>query len=538
MFGEFDWALLYSSVRQPVMGEAAVATSQPLATQAGIEMLRRGGTAADAAVATAIAMTVLEPTTNAIGSDAFCLYWDGERVHGLNASGHSPAALTPERFAGAKAMPVLGWDTVTVPGAVSAWVELWRRFGKLDFEQLFGPAVHYAREGFPVAPLTAALWANLVPRFAAFPEWQRVFAPGGRAPQAGERIRFPDHAATLEAIAVSQGASFYSGDIAEAIAATAREDGALLNARDLAEHAANWVEPVTADYHGVRLHEIPPNGQGIAALIALSILRQFDLDGLEADDPEAAHLAIEAMKLAFAEAHREIADPRFMRTTPAEMLAEGRIAAHAARIDRGRAQDFDHGPPNNGGTILLCTADANGHMASFIQSQYNNFGSGIVVPGRGIALQNRGANFTLRAGHPNQVGGGKRPYHTIIPGLLTSAASAGEREEALMAFGVMGGFMQPQGQLQVLLRMARHGWNPQAALDAPRWQVTQGLEVRIEPGFDASYYEALRRKGHVLNVAERRAVLFGRGQVIARLPGGAGYAAGTDLRGDGQAAAI
>ena len=532
----FDWSLPYPSNRQPVMGSAAVATSQPLAAQAGLEMLRRGGTAADAAVATAAAMTVLEPTSNGIGGDAFALVWDGSSVQGLNASGRAPAALSPDRFAGQKVMPRRGWDPVTVPGAVSGWVALWRKLGSLSFAQLFEPAIRYAEEGYLVAPDTASLWQRAFPRLESFAEWKRVFSIEGRAPRAGERIRLPDHAATLRSIAASEGESFYRGEIARRIAAAARADGGAMVEEDLATHAADWVEPLSTVHGGARMHQIPPNGQGIVALIALAILRSRDITALEVDCPDAHHIAIEAIKLGFRVAHREVADPRFMRRSAAELLDADHIATLAAMIDPAKAQDFAHGPPNPGGTILLCTGDAQGRMVSLIQSNYEGWGSGIVVPGTGIAMQNRGANFTLEAGHPNQVAGGKRPYHTIIPGMITSDGADGSPARGRAAFGVMGGFMQPQGQLQTFLRMTSHRQNPQAALDAPRWQVMSGLKVTIEPGFEASFYDELRRRGHELEIAQRRSVSFGRGQVVWRLEDG--YCAASDQRADGQAVAL
>jgi gamma-glutamyltranspeptidase/glutathione hydrolase len=528
-----DWSLPYSSQRSPVLGDAAVATSQPLAAQAGLEMLRRGGTAADAAVATAMAMTVLEPTSNGIGGDNFCLVWDGQAVQGMNASGRAPRALTADRFAGAAKMPSEGWDPITVPGAVSGWVALWKRFGRLSFAELAEPAIRLAERGFLVAPRTAEHWALGAKRFSGQPEWVRTFTIAGRAPQAGERFRMPDHALTLREIAASEGESFYRGSLAGRIAAAAKADGGLLSAEDLAAHQADWVEPISVGFGGARMLQIPPNGHGIVALIALKILRTFDLSSLTVDCPDLHHLSIEAIKLGFSVAHREVGDPSSMRTTSEALLADAAIAALAARIDPSKAQDFDHGPPNRGGTILLCAADAEGRMVSFIQSNYMGFGSGVVVPGTGIAMHNRGANFTLEANHPNQVGGGKRPYHTIIPGFIVTD---GPTPAPLAAYGVMGGFMQPQGHLQTFLRMIGFGQNPQAALDAPRWQVTAGLEVLIEPGFEPSLYDELARRGHQLKRATSKGAEFGRGQVIRRL--GDGYVAGSDLRGDGQAAAL
>lgn len=540
---DLSFKLPYPSQRQPILGESCVATSQPLAAQAGLELLRRGGTAADAAIATAAAMTVLEPTSNGIGGDNFALVWDGSRVHGLNASGRSPAALDRSMFDGEAIMPARDWRAITVPGAVSGWVAMWKKFGRLPFADLFEPAIRYARDGYPVAPLTAALWQRSIERLSSRAEWKRVFMIDGRAPKPGERIRLPDHAATLRSVADTMGESFYRGALASAIAKASAADGGVMRESDLASHVAEWVEPISAGYRGLRLWQIPPNGQGIATLMALSMLRSRGLDTLEPDCPDALHVAIEAMKLAFREAHREVADPRFMRLSPSALLDLARLDQIATSIDPSRAQDFDHGPPNRGGTILLCTADREGQMVSFIQSNYQGFGSGVVIPGTGIAMHNRGANFTLEKGHPNEVAGGKRPYHTIIPGLVTTdPESGGGPLRGVMAFGVMGGFMQPQGQVQVLLRIADHRMNPQAALDAPRWQVTEKLTVEIEPGFRPELYEDLRRRGHDLKIAADRNVSFGRGQAILRLDGPPTdppvWCAGSDLRADGQAVAL
>jgi gamma-glutamyltranspeptidase/glutathione hydrolase len=481
-----DWTFPYPSQRMPVLAKNVVATSQPLAAQAGLQMLRSGGNAADAAVATAIAMTVLEPTTNGIGSDAFALAWFDGKLNGLNGSGRSPKALGPSRFNGMNDMPRKGWNPVMVPGAVSAWMEMSSKFGKLPFAKLFEPAIEYARDGFPVAPLTAALWARAAKRYEEFPEWGRTFLKDGQPPTVGAIFRMPDHARTLELIAASGGEAFYRGELAQRIAASAKSEGAAMTAEDLASHRADWVEPIVMDYHGRTLHEIPPNGQGIVALMALGILKNFDLSSLQPDCPDVIHLQIEAMKLAFRDAHAHIADPAHMKVSVEELLDPAYLASRARLIKMDRAQDFQHGQPKKGGTILLCAADASGGMVSFIQSQYEGFGSGVVVPGTGIAMNNRGACFTLEDGHPNQVDGRKRPYHTIIPGFVTTAGACSV--ESLMAFGVMGGFMQPQGHLQVFLRVFQFNQNPQSALDAPRWQVTTGLKVTVEPGFEPTLY--------------------------------------------------
>lgn len=532
---DFDYSYPYSSQRAPVFARNIVATSHPLAAQAGLEMLRRGGNAADAAVATAMTLTVVEPTSNGIGSDNFALVWTGGGLHGMNASGRAPAGLNRSRYQGMDRIPYYGWDGITTPGAVSGWVALAEQFGTLPLTTIAEPAIRYAREGAVAPPEVGTGWSRTAARGyrgEEFGAWRATFSRDGRGPRPGEIFRLPDHGDTLEAIAESNGESFYRGKIAERIEAAAIAQGGDLRASDLAGHRADWVRPISLDYHGWRLHEIPPNGQGLTALIALGILRQFDMASLHPDSPESLHLGAEAMKLAFADAHRYIADPEWMDVGHAQLLDDAYLSERAKLIDRSTAQDFDHGEPKLGGTVLLTTADASGNMVSFIQSNYTGFGSGIVIPGTGISMQNRGCCFTLEKGHPNEVGPGKRPYHTIIPGFVTRTDGSGV-EQPVMAFGVMGGFMQPQGHAQVLMRMADHSQNPQSALDAPRWQVSEGLRLTVEPGFDASVYDALRGLGHEVSVPSRRNASQGRGQIICRLDHG--YVAGSDLRCDGQA---
>ncbi len=458
----FAWDFPYPSRRMPVVARNVVATSQPLAAQAGLRMLLKGGNAVDAALAAAIALTVVEPTSNGIGSDAFAVLWDGSGLHGLNSSGRAPRALTPERFEGLRSMPALGWDTVTVPGAVAAWAALSGRFGALPFAELCAPAIDYAARGFPVSPITAARWQDAHARYPEFAEINRAFYPHGRAPRPGEVFRCPGQAETLAAIAETRGEAFYRGPLARAIAECAAAEGGLMTEEDLAAHRADWVEPLAVEYNGVHLHEIPPNGQGIAALIALGILRHLELRRFAADSAESLHLQIEAMKCAFAEVFRTVADIDCMTLPPARLLEDGRLSAAAAAIRMDRAGDPAHRLPPGGGTVYLTAADASGMMVSFIQSNYMGFGSGVVVPGTGIALQNRGLGFTLESGHPNQVGGGKRPFHTIIPGFVT------RQGQPLMSFGVMGAHMQPQGHVQMVVRVFDYGQNPQAACDAPR----------------------------------------------------------------------
>ena len=532
----------------PVFARNCVATSHPLAAQAGLEMMRAGGNAVDAAVAMAISLTVLEPTSNGMGSDCFSLVWFGGGLHGLNASGRAPMALDRSRWAGRDKIPTAGWDGVTTPGAVSGWVELSRSFGALPFEKLCEPAIRYAREGAILPIQIGYYWGLSASRYLRntdpmFQGWRDTFAPGGEKPRVGHVVRLPDHARSLEEIARTRGESFYHGELAEKIDAQSRHDGGFLRKEDLAAHQPDWVRPIHVEYRGYRLHEIPPNGQGLVALIALGILRQLDLADLEADSVQSLHVQIEAMKLAFADGHRYIADPEFMDVRVSSLLDDGYLKERSAMIDRSRAQDFDHGTPKEGGTIYLTAADDQGNMVSYIQSNYTGFGSGIVVPGTGMSLQNRGCCFTLEEGHPNIAAPGKRPYHTIIPAFLTRARAdgggggggdaGGGGHEPVMSFGVMGGFMQPQGHAQVVVRLADFGQNPQAALDAPRWQVSEGLKVSIEPGFDDGVYEGLSALGHEVSRTRKRSASHGRGQAIWRLEDG--YLAASDLRSDGQA---
>ena len=490
-------------------------------------MLAQGGTAVDAAIATAITLTLVEPVSNGIGSDAFAIVWDGRELHGLNASGRSPAAWTPEYFGG-KGVPALGWNSVTVPGAVSAWVELHAKFGKLPFETLFEPAISYGRNGFLVSPTVAEQWAAQVPLFKTQPGFADAFMPGGRAPKPGELFTFPDHAATLEKIATTNGEAFYRGELSAQLEAHAAANGGVMRASDLAAHRADWVGTISGTYRGYTIHEIPPNGQGIVALIALGILEQFDMSTLPADSADSVHLQIEALKLAFADAQAYVADIEHMPVRPERLLDKEYLKQRATLIDRKRAKPADAGTPN-GGTVYLTAADASGMMVSMIQSNYMGFGSGVVVGKTGISLQNRGANFAVAQSHPNQVGPNKRPYHTIIPGFVTKDGAP------VMSFGVMGGSMQPQGHVQVLVRIADHGQNPQAACDGPRFRWVHGVEVSCENGFPQSTLDELRQRGHVL-VAVDDYNQFGSCQAIWRLDGG--YFAASDPRRDGQAAAF
>ncbi|HEY2050326.1 MAG TPA: gamma-glutamyltransferase family protein, partial [Caulobacteraceae bacterium] len=473
-----DYAMPYASARSPVFGRAAIATSQPLASAAGAEMLLAGGNAVDAIVAAAMTLTVVEPTGCGLGSDAFAIVWDGTKLHGLDASGRSPAGWTAERFAGRARMPTRGWDAVTVPGAVSGWAALSQRFGRLPFERLAAPAIRHAREGFAVTPIIADLWARVVPILKDQPGFADCFLPGGRAPAAGETFRSEAHARSLEEIARTGGEALYRGALGEAIAAQARRDGGALTLDDLGAHQVEWVEPLSQAIAGHVVHELPPAGQGVATLMALGILGALGSPG-EPDDPWCMHVAIEATKLALADLYAHVGDRDGMTVSAADLLDPAYLARRAELYDSSIAGDPGHGAPRPGGTVCLSAADADGMMVSFIQSNYLHFGSGVVVPGTGISLQNRGAGFVLEPGHPNALGPRKRPFHTIIPGFVTDADGA-----PCMAFGLMGGPMQAQGHVQLALRILAAGQNPQAAADAPRWRLTGGLGLAVEPEMD------------------------------------------------------
>jgi len=527
----------YASSRAAVLAtEGVVATSQPLAAQAGLGILADGGSAVDAAIASAAALTVVEPCSNGLGSDAFALVWDGDQLHGLNSSGRWPTANSAQelRDAGHRTVPERGWTPVTVPGAVDSWVALHERFGRLPIDRLLAPAIGYAENGHPLSPVVARQWeaaAQFFPRqgLAELADWATVFAPGGRAPRAGERWRSPGHARGLRRLADHGLRDFYEGEVAEAIARYATATGGRLSIDDLAAHHAEWVDPIGVSYRGHEVWEIPPNGQGIAALMALGMVANTDL----ADRPQIAadswHLQIEAMKLAFADSDSYVADQAHEVVPVAEMLAPDYLKVRAGLIG-DRAGDPARGEPKRGGTVYLCAADRDGMMVSFIQSNYMGFGSGVVVPSHGISLQNRGAGFVLDAGHPNVAAPGKRPRHTIIPGFLTRGG------QAVGPFGVMGGEMQPQGHLQVVNGLVDHGLNPQAALDAPRWQVDRDWTVRVEAQVPAAVVAGLEQRGHRVKV-ERSRLSFGRGQIIVRGADGV-YAAGSEPRADGCAVGI
>ncbi|MGT2476296.1 gamma-glutamyltransferase family protein [Paraburkholderia terrae] len=540
----FNWQNPYPTLRMPVFARNIVSTSQPLAAQAGLRMLWKGGNAVDAAIAAAAAITVVEPVSNGLGSDAFALVWDGKKLHGLNASGVSPAAWNVDYFKrkygennGVASQPVRGWDTVTVPGAIAGWEALHKKFGSLPFADLMEPAIEIAERGHAVASVVARKWAAAVPELKNQPGFADAFMPHGRAPEVSELIRMPGHAKTLRLLAEKGPRAYYEGEIAERITAFAREHSGAMTFDDLRNYQPEWVEPIGKDYRGYTVHEIPPNGQGIAALIALGILEQFDVASMKLDGIESQHLQIEAMKLAFADVYRYVADPRSMEVTPEQMLDDAYLKSRAKLIDPKRATQFDFGMPKTGGTIYMSAADERGMMVSFIQSNYMGFGSGCVVPGMGISLQNRGCGFSMDPKSPNVVEGGKRPFHTIIPAFLTQQVNG--QQEAVMSFGVMGGDMQPQGHLQTVVRMLDYGQQPQAACDAPRWKVNRDFSIDIEHTLDPRTARELEGLGHTIKSIDDPYMDFGSGQFIWKLDRNEpdrGYVAASDSRRDGLAA--
>ena len=536
----FNYTNPYTSTRLPVFARNVVSTSHPLAAQAGLRMLWQGGNAVDAAIAAAAAITLTEPVSCGLGSDAFCILWDGQSLHGLNASGPAPHTWTPEYFKrkygdDAKTPPKRGIDSVTVPGAVASWVAMSERFGKLPFEDLLQPAIEIAERGYLLPVVVQQKWAAATPELRNQPGFADNFLPWKRAPKVGELFKFPAAAKGLRAIAQSKGQAFYGGEIAQAIERFSREHGGSITARDFANYKAEWVTPIAQNYRGYTLHEIPPNGQGIAALIALGILENFDIASLAVDGVDSQHLQIEAMKLAFADVYRYVAEPSAMEVTPAQMLDPAYLKRRAQLIDMKRAQDFGAGNPVKGGTIYLSTADENGMMVSFIQSNYMGFGSGCVEPNFGISLQNRGHGFNLDAqglNPANLVAPGKRPFHTIIPAFLTKDG------QPVMSYGVMGANMQPQGHMQTLVRMLDYGQNPQAACDAPRWRYNAGLEINVEASLNADTAAGLQARGHQVGVINDSYQDFGAGQFIWRAgdPKVEGYVVASDARRDGLAA--
>ena len=530
-------ALAHPGRRQPIFApHGVVATSQPLASQAGLAILQQGGNAVDAALAAGIALTVVEPASNSIGGDTLALVWDGKRLHGLNGTGRAPAALTAEvlRRAGHDTMPLHHWAAVTVPGAPAAWRDLHQHFGRLPFATLFTAAIEYAERGYPVPPISQRGWRRSLEQihtslsgdeFAGLPA---VFAPEGRAPRVGEVWRNTEIARTLRLIAETNADAFYRGEIAERIVDFAARTGGFLAADDLARHTSDWVEPITTSYRGYDVWEMPPSTQGLAALLALNILDGYELSRFPRDSVESFHVQLEAMKLAFADVHHFVADPQHEHVPVEELLSKAYAAKRRALIGE-RALLAEVGDPLGSDTTYLCAADADGMMVSYIQSTFHSFGAHIVVPGTGFPLQNRGHGFSLAEGHANRLAPGKRPFHTLIPGFLTQSG------RAIGPFGVMGGHMQPQGHVQMMVNTLDYAMDPQSSLGAARWWWGQERSIKLEPGA-ASLAEGLVGRGHAVEV-DAEVDWAGRGQIIWRLSEETeGYIAGSEPRADGQAA--
>ena len=514
--------------------KAMVATSQPQAAQVGLDIIKQGGNAIDAAIATAAALTVVEPTGNGIGGDAFALVWVNNKLHGLNASGQSPNALTPEavKAQGHSEMPLYGWTPVTVPGIPAAWAALSKKFGKLPFEDLLQPAIDLARDGFPVSPTISYLWQKAATNFKESltsketQHWFDVFTDQGRAPKAGEIFKCEAQAKTLELIAQSHAESFYRGELAQKIDQFSKDTGGYIRAEDLANYQVEWVEPINVNYKGYNIWEIPPNGQGMVALMALNILNQEQFDRRESVDTY--HKQIEAMKLSYTDGQTHITQADKMRVSVESLLSQEYADVRRSLIGESAIQPTA-GKPNAGGTVYLACADDEGNMVSFIQSNYHGFGSGVVIPDTGIAMQNRGHNFSLDPAHVNYLQPNKKTFHTIIPGFIS------KDNQAVGPFGVMGGFMQPQGHMQVVMNMIDFKLNPQAALDAPRWQWMSDKRVGLEHQVPLEITQGLAAKGHDVEVAFDL-TSFGRGQIIIKDPKNGVLQGGTESRTDGHIA--
>lgn len=532
---EFDYLnYRYPSQRMVTIGSRGmVATSQYLASGAGLDILKKGGNAIDAAIATAACLTVVEPTSNGIGGDAFAIVWYKDKLYGLDSCGYAPENLSLEELEkqGIKEIPKYGWIPVTVPGVPSAWAELSKTFGKLPLWEVLQPAIEYALNGFPVSPTVAFYWERAYNIYKKalkeekFKYWFETFTRNGKTPKPGEIWTLPDHGNTLMEIADTQGESFYKGNLAEKIDAFSRETGGYVRKEDLEGYKPKWVRPISVNYRGYDIWEIPPSGQGIVALMALNILKEFEFTNKE--DPQTYHRQIEAIKLAFADAKEYLTEEEKMEVKVKDLLSDA-YGKERAKLIGEHAIIPTCGKPDKGGTVYLATADDEGNMVSYIQSNYMGFGSGLVVPNTGIALHNRGCNFTTKPDHPNCIEPGKRPYHTIIPGFIT------KDNKAVGPFGVMGGFMQPQGHVQVLMNMIDFNLNPQEALDAYRWQWEEGKKVNIEQDFPNYIAKELEEKGHEINPLIRSGN-FGRGQIIIRK--GQTLIGGTEKRADSAVAA-
>ncbi|MDN3560488.1 gamma-glutamyltransferase family protein [Vreelandella neptunia] len=534
MFGD---SLYYpnSSRRMVSMSnQGMVATSQPIAAQVGLEILKNGGNAVDAAIATAAALTVVEPTSNGIGGDAFAIVWIDGEMHGLNASGKSPASISIDavKALGHKEMPLHGMVPITVPGAPAAWIGLSKRFGNLPFKELLTPAIEIARRGFPVSPTVHQLWEEAYDEYKVYQDpifdaWYATFAPNGKAPCPGEVWKSEDHANTLTLIAETEAKAFYQGELANEIETFCQNSGGFLRKDDLMKMTPEWVSPISTRFRGYDIWEIPPNGSGIIALQALAMLDSLS-EKVSGDPVETLHQRIEATKLAYSDGLKFVTEHSAMGVSVEDLLLPSYLEKRKELISQ-EAIDPVNGNPITGGTVYLATADKDGNMVSFIQSNFKNFGSGVVVPGTGISLQNRGWSFSLDSNHYNSLQPGKRTYHTIIPGFITKAG------KAIGPFGVMGGFMQPQGHVQLLAGMFVDGLNPQAALDTPRWKWVKGKTIEVEPHFPDHLAQALSRRGHHI-IKSTDSITFGRGQVILRDPNTGVLYGGTEPRTDSSLA--
>jgi len=511
-----------------------VATSQPLAAQAGLSVLQAGGNAIDAAIATVATLCVVEPCSTGIGGDAFALVWiaKDQRLYGINASGPAPQGLTADwiRSQGHESMPTLGPIPVTVPGSVRGWQLALGRFGTRGLDTLLSQPIDYARHGFPVSQRIARAWQWSTEKMSVHPDSCRVWLPNDRAPRPAELFRNPEFAGTLQTLAEQGYDAFYEGDVGRQIAACVQAAGGVLTQADLIDYRAEWVEPISIEYrNGFSFHEIPPNGQGLTALLALNIVRGFDLPALGYGTADTYHTLIEAIKLAFADAHTYIADPRQAAVPLSGLLSDAYSAERQSLIANHQSLDPMPGrPPRHGDTVYLTVADGDGNMVSWIQSLYMGFGCGLTAGTTGVQLQNRGANFTLEPGHLNEVAPGKRPYHTIIPGFITRDG------QAWSSFGVMGGFMQPQGHLQVGVNLLDFGMDPQTALEAPRFNWLRGREVALEAAVGDDVRATLSDRGHQL-LPQDRAMSYGGGQVIVRDPDSGVLIGGSEPRNDGMA---
>lgn len=525
----------YSSRRECVYGKnGMVATSHPAAAQVGLELLKKGGNAIDAAIGTAAALTVVEPGSNGIGGDSFSIIWKDNKLSGLNASGPSAQKLQADKYnKGEEAFPTFGINAVTVPGVPAGWVELSRKHGKLPLAEVLEPAAKLAEDGFVITNIVAQSFTRTFKRFSKeikkYPElesWFEVFAPEGKPMKAMDVLKLKGHANGLRLIAQTEGEAFYSGEIAQAIDAFSQEYQGDLGYEDLKSYKPEWVDPISVDYKGYKVWEMPPNGQGIIALMALNSLKCIELDGL--NKPLTLHKQIEAVKLAFSDGNLTITDSEHMRVSKERLLSED-YAKERSLLIKESATEAVPGIKDDSGTVYLATADSEGNMVSYIQSNYMGFGSGTVIPEYGISLNNRAVGFTCEEDHVNCLAPSKRPFNTIIPGFIT------KNKKAVGPFGVMGGHMQPQGHVQVIQSMIDFNLNPQDALDAPRWQWLNGNKIIVEPELPVSTMQALKEMGHEVSV-ELNKGQFGRGQIILKNENDV-LIGGTEPRTDGTVAA-